>query len=205
MYVAPAFKTEADEAWALVEARGFGAVVARDGERTLGTHVPLLLDRTGERPRVEFHVARANPLHEAIRRNPAVLVMVWGADAYVSPDWYVSPDQVPTWNYEAVHLAGEARALPREAAHAHVEAMSLAFERRLLPKPPWSTSKMTVQRREAMLNAIVPISIDITGLEASMKLNQNKAWADRHEVARMLEWRGDWASRGVAEAMKRRL
>lgn len=205
MYVAPAFKTEADEAWAFVEARGFGAVVARDGDRMLSAHVPLLLDRSGEKPKVEFHVARANPLHELVAASPAVLVIVWGADAYVSPDWYVSADQVPTWNYEAVHLSGQAQALPRQAAHAHVEAMSLAFERRLAPKPPWSTSKMTPQRRDAMLNAIVPISIEITGIEASMKLNQNKGWADRVEVARMLDWRGDWNARGVSEAMKRRL
>ena len=34
------------------------------------------------------------------------LLRVNGADAYVSPDWYVSPDQVPTWLYQAVHLTG---------------------------------------------------------------------------------------------------
>ena len=34
------------------------------------------------------------------------LMAVNGADAYVSPDWYVSPDQVPTWLYQAVHLTG---------------------------------------------------------------------------------------------------
>ena len=34
-----------------------------------------------------------------------------GADAYVSPDWYASPDQVPTWLYQSVHLTGTVRQL----------------------------------------------------------------------------------------------
>lgn len=205
MYVAPAFKQGPHEAWSFVEARGFGAVVASDGGRMLSAHVPLLFDRSGPVPTVEFHVARANPLHTAVARAPDVLVMVWGADAYVSPDWYVTDEQVPTWNYEAVHLTGAARVLPPERTHAHVEAMSLAFERRLAPKPPWSTAKMTPAKRDAMLGAIVPMSIEISSIEASYKLNQNKSRADRIEVARMLEWRGDWAALGVAQAMKARL
>jgi len=205
MYVAPAFRPDTAEAWALVEERAFGAVIVRDGDRMVSSHVPLLVDRSGPVPRVAFHVARANSIHAAIARDPAVLIVVWGADAYVSPDWYVSQDQVPTWNYEAVHLSGTARCLPPDETHAHVEAMSLHFEKRLAPKPVWSTSKMPEQRRDAMLRAIVPISVEITGVEASLKLNQNKTWADRVEVARMLEWRGDWAARGMAEAMKRSL
>jgi predicted FMN-binding regulatory protein PaiB len=32
------------------------------------------------------------------------LLAVNAADAYVSADWYASPDQVPTWLYQAVHL-----------------------------------------------------------------------------------------------------
>ena len=41
------------------------------------------------------------------------LMAVNGADAYVSPDWYVSPDQVPTWLYQAVHLTGTVRTIVR--------------------------------------------------------------------------------------------
>ena len=206
MYVNAAFKTEDAAAWAYVAERGFGAIVAIDNGTPVSAHVPLLVtgDATARR-RVEFHVARANPIHHVIAVNPRVLVTVNGPDAYISPDWYVSADQVPTWNYIAAHLTGTARAMAPEQALDHVERMSLSFERRLLPKKPWSTAKMTAQKRAMMLAAIVPMEIEIERIECSFKLSQNKTVTDRMEAARMLDWRGTPAERGMAQAMRAHL
>jgi transcriptional regulator len=205
MYVHSAFKADDDAAWDFVAARGFGAVVAVDGGRPVASHVPLLVSGVGTARRIEFHLARANPLHGVIEAAPQVTVIVSGPDAYISPDWYVSPDQVPTWNYVAVHLSGRAAPLPAGRAHAHVEALSLAFEDRLQPKKPWSTSKMPPQKLAAMLTAIVPMEIAVDGIEAAFKLSQNKSASDVHEVARMLTWRGGCGERGIAEAMETQL
>ena len=202
MYVNPAFKTDSETAWDYVIERGFGAVIAIDDGVPIAAQVPLLVTGEGERRRVEFHVARVNLLHEIVARSPRVLVIVSGPDAYISPDWYASADQVPTWNYRAAHITGTARAMPPDRALAHVEAMSLHFEQRLSPKKPWSTSKMTEARRQAMLRAIVPIEFDVEHIEASTKLGQNKSPADRMEVARMLAWRGGWSEAALAEAMR---
>ena len=205
MYVNAAFKTDEPDAWAFVAERGFGAIVAIDQGTPVSAHVPLLVTGTAEKRRVEFHVARANPIHQVIAASPRVLVTVSGPDAYLSPDWYVSAGQVPTWNYMAAHLTGTARAMAPEQAHDHVERMSLAFERRLLPKKPWSTSKMTEARRAMMLAAIVPIEIEIERIECSFKLSQNKTVCDRMEAARMLDWRGSPGERGMAQAMRAHL
>ncbi len=207
MYINPAFKTDEDEAWAFVEERGFGAVVALDAGTPLASHVPLLVIRdaeTGAR-RLQFHVARPNPLHSVLAQSPRIMVIVSGPDAYISPDWYVSDDQVPTWNYIAAHIVGTARAMTPDEAHAHVEAMSLAFERRLLPKKPWSTSKMTEQKLAMMLRAIVPVEVSAENIECSFKLSQNKSEGDRLEAAHMLDWRGSPNEKAVAAAMRARL
>ena len=201
MYVHPAFKTSDEAAWKYVTERGFGAVVAIDAGKPVASHVPLM---TLDGGRIQFHVARVNPLHEIIARAPHVLVTVWGPDAYISPDWYVSPDQVPTWNYVSVHLSGSARRLEADAALEHVEALSQRFEAWLAPKPAWSTEKMPARKLEAMLKAIVPIEIAIDSIEASWKLGQHKSQADQYEVARMLEWRGDWNGQAMAQVMKER-
>jgi transcriptional regulator len=203
MYINPAFKTDADSAWAFVRARGFGTVVAVDAGSPVGAHVPLLVASRDGTPTLEFHVARANPLHRVIAASPQVLVVVAGPDAYISPDWYVSSDQVPTWNYMAAHIRGQATLIGPGEAHAHVEALSLAFEERLRPKKPWSTSKMSARKLEAMLAAIVPIRVVVESIECSFKLSQNKSEADRLETARMLDWRGGAGERGVAAAMRR--
>ena len=168
MYVNPAFRTEDQAAWDYVIARGFGAVVTHDEGRPLAAQVPLLVTERDGRRWLEFHVARPNPLHEVVARNPRVLVVVSGPDAYISPDWYASEDQVPTWNYLAAHITGTARPMASEATLDHVERMSLHFEERLRPKKPWSTSKMTPRKREAMLRAIVAMEIEVESIEASV-------------------------------------
>lgn len=204
MYVHPAFKTEEKSALDYAAARGFGAVVAVDNGKPVSSHVPFLLRPGPAGVRLEFHVARANLLHEIIARSPEVMMIVWGPDAYISPDWYVSPDQVPTWNYVGVHLNGKAMVLGPDATHAHVEALSQEFEGWLGPKKPWSTAKMPERKREAMLRAIVAIEVAVDSIEASWKLGQHKTTADQYEIARMLEWRGDWNGRALSEVMKQR-
>jgi transcriptional regulator len=204
MYVHPAFKTEEKFALDYAAARGFGAVVAVDNGKPVSSHVPFLLRPGSTGLRFEFHVARANPLHEVVARAPDVMMIVWGPDAYISPDWYVSPDQVPTWNYLGVHLSGKATVLGADATHAHVEALSQEFEGWLAPKKPWSTAKMPEKKRDAMLRAIVAIEVAVDTIEASWKLGQHKAVADQYEIARMLEWRGDWNGQALSEVMKQR-
>lgn len=204
MYVHPAFKTEEKSALDYAAARGFGAVVAVDNGRPVSSHVPFLLRPGPAGVRLEFHVARANPLHEVIARSPEVMMIVWGPDAYISPDWYVSPDQVPTWNYVGVHMNGRATVLGPDATHAHVEALSHEFEGWLAPKKPWSTAKMPEKKRDAMLRAIAAIEVAVDSIEASWKLGQHKTTADQYEIARMLEWRGDWNGQALSEVMKQR-
>ena len=66
------------------------------------------------------------------------LLAVNGADAYVSADWYVSPDQVPTWLYQSVHLTGTVRKLSEDELAAQIDALSAKFEGWLAPKQPWT-------------------------------------------------------------------
>jgi hypothetical protein len=63
------------------------------------------------------------------------LMTVNGADAYVSADWYASPDQVPTWLYQAVHLTGCVEVLPDHELGPHLEMLAAKFEGWLAPKP----------------------------------------------------------------------
>jgi len=53
----------------------------------------------------------------------------------VSPHWYASPDQVPTWLYQAVHLSGPVRTMSGHELGQHLEALSAKFEGWLAPKP----------------------------------------------------------------------
>ena len=114
MYTPPMFKSDRAASLAFAEARGFGMVCAWDGDKPVASSLPFYLTYADDgTPRAAFHVARHNPLIKLADGTASWLLAVNGADAYVSPDWYVSPDQVPTWLYQAVHLTGPVRTIVR--------------------------------------------------------------------------------------------
>lgn len=169
--------TEA-EALAMARARSFGILSVNGEAGPLAAHVPFELGQ-GE---AFLHLARSNPIARAALPAPAML-MVSGPDAYVSPDWYGAVDQVPTWNYVAVHLRGVLEPLPTEALRPHLERMSAHMEGQLAPKPVWSMGKMTEEATLRMMRIILPYRLVISSVESTVKLNQNKTEAQRAGAA----------------------
>ena len=149
-----------------------------------------------------FHVARHNPLVKLADGTTSWLLAVNGADAYVSPDWYVSPDQVPTWLYQAVHLTGPVRAMSDDELAAQIETLSAKFEERLLPKKPWLSSKMTAGRLEALKKAIVGLEMTVEEVEGSFKLNQHKSETDYAAIAGSLAAQADAGAQQIAHLME---
>jgi transcriptional regulator len=203
MYVHPAFKIETAEALALLRDRAFGLFVVPTPEGPFGAHVPFLVnERANGRLWVELHVSRANNIHSLIDGNCKALLICQGPDAYISPDWYGSPNQVPTWTYGSVHLKGAARIRPEAEHLEHVERLSAFFENRLLPKKPWSSSKLDRARRDAMLKAIVAITMDVETVEAQKKLIQHKDEAVHRGAIAGLRSKGDSGSRAIADLIE---
>jgi len=97
-----------------------------------------------------------------------------GPDAYISPDWYGAPDQVPTWNYLAVEAEGPLRCLEEAELAVLLDDLGAAHEARLAPKPEWTRAKMSPGRFEAMLKAIVGYEMAIEDLRGTRKLGQHK-------------------------------
>ena len=86
-------------------------------------------------------------------------------------------DQVPTWNYVAVHLRGAvagAAGWTRCAGVLERLSGSGAMEARLLPKPVWLMDKVEQGALAKMLRQIVPLEMDVSGIDGTWKLGQNK-------------------------------
>lgn len=132
--------------------------------------------------RLRFHVARSNKAASALDGARAI-VSCLGPDAYVSPDWYGTPDQVPTWNYLAVEAEGPLRRLADDELAALLDDLSAAHEARLLPKIQWTRAKMSPGRFEAMLKAITGFEMTIEDLRGTRKLGQNKKDGERRGAA----------------------
>lgn len=155
---------------AAVADAGLAVIVACQGGRPLAAHAPVLL--AGERLR--FHLSAANPLCAPLVANGAALAIVTGPHAYVSPDWYGAPDQVPTWNYISAEIEGPVRRMDRDQTIALLDDLAARFEAPLRPKPPWSRAKMTPSRFDQLLGAIIGFEMQVARCEGVRKLSQNK-------------------------------
>ncbi|WP_298851566.1 FMN-binding negative transcriptional regulator [uncultured Ruegeria sp.] len=173
MHPNPAFRSE-DRARHVEFARdrAFGVLALSADGTPLLSHLPFLLSEDGAV--AELHLVRSNPIIRALSTPQEVKIAVQGPDAYISPDWYGVEDQVPTWNYIAVHLSGELELRPQEELLDLLNRQSAFYEGRLLPKPPWATGKMSEQALARMMRMIVPCRMHVQDVQGTWKLGQNK-------------------------------
>lgn len=173
MHPNPVFHTQTDQTnLAYARARAFGILAVNDAQGPLLSHVPFLLEEGGQT--LWLHLVRSNPIARALKDPQPCRIAVQGPDSYISPDWYGVEDQVPTWNYIAVHLTGTLELRPQEELHGILDRQSKLFEDQLLPKTPWTTDKMSEGVMERMMRVIVPCKMQVSGVDGTWKLNQNK-------------------------------
>jgi len=173
---------------AFARARAFGVLAVNGEAGPLLSHIPFLLDAEGST--ADLHLVRSNVIARMGEGPHSAKIAVSGPDSYVSPDWYGVQDQVPTWNYIAVHLTGTLERLPQEGMHNMLDRQSAAYEERLVPKAPWTTDKMTPDVLEKMMRQIVPFRFTITGVDGTWKLGQNKADSVRTDTAAQMAEHG---------------
>ncbi|MCY1128753.1 FMN-binding negative transcriptional regulator [Frigidibacter sp. RF13] len=169
------------KALAFAAERGFGTLMVNGPDGPLAAHVPFVLSEDSKT--AEMHLVRSNPVARALAAPAPALLSIMGPDSYVSSDWYGLADQVPTWNYLGVHLRGRLELLPQEALRPHLDRLSAEFERRLLPKKPWTADKMPDEVLDRLMRMIVPCRLVITDVQSTWKLGQNKPADARNRAA----------------------
>lgn len=203
MWTPPAYaETDPDAIAQMIEAARLGVLVTHGADGLQATHLPFLFER--EPMRLVGHVARANP-HRTLAGDGEALVILSGPEAYVSPNWYPSKAadgrQVPTWNYEAVHLYGRLDWFDDRAGLLDVVGR-LSDRHERAQALPWSVADAPAGYIDKLLNGIVGLALTVTRVEAKRKMSQNKPDADRLGVIEGLAMSPDPRDRLVAEAMK---
>lgn len=206
MYVPKHFEQHEPEALhGLIREHPLGVLVMHGADGLSANHLPFELDVESGRATLLAHVARANPLLREIQPGQSALVIFRGAEAYISPNWYPSKHeshrQVPTWNYQAVHVHGRItirddetflRALLARLTHTH--------ETRAGQQPPWTMNDSPREFIERMVAAVVGIELHVERMVGKWKLSQNKDARDRESAAQALEQRGELPSAAAIRA-----
>ena len=200
MHPNPAFHTASEQKnLEFARDRGFGVLAISTGGAPLLSHIPFLLEEDGKA--AVLHLVRSNPIARNCEEALPARIAVSGPDSYISPDWYEASDQVPTWNYVAVHLTGQLQRLSQDRLREIIDRQSAHFEDRLAPKPPWRTDKMTPDVLQRLMRQIVPFMFHIEQVDGTWKLNQNKDDQARRNAAQEVENLGTGHEVAVLSAM----
>ncbi|MEC9261376.1 MAG: FMN-binding negative transcriptional regulator [Pseudomonadota bacterium] len=197
MFVPSAFSfTDTEAQLAFIKAHPFALLTTPDLQTT---HVPLLVKQQGDSLFLTGHMARANPHWKTLDNTPVVAVFS-GPHAYISPKWYASEPNVPTWNDVAVHAKGTVSVMDNEALPAALNELMQAFEPDYNPD---TLNTSLVEYQQKLIRGIVGIEIKVNSLQGVRKLGQHKKAEDIAGVCQGLKNSGDHESLALPDYMQR--
>lgn len=199
MYTPPHYSNnDIEEIKEFLTQNSFGILINIVDDKPWGTHIPLELEKDDEGNDILVgHIAKANPQWKYFRDQAEVLSIFNGPHAYVSSSWY-KEEEVPTWNYIAVHVYGTLKILTEEETMATMHRLVDKYEKN--SKKPVSLKNLS-SKTLRQVKGVVGFKIAISDIQATYKLSQTQM-DDHHKIISELEERPDPRSRSIAEHMK---
>lgn len=158
-----------------IQSNSFGMIVTVDQGKPIATHVPLVLDKKGDDYYISGHLAKTNPQCNTLKEN------------------------VPTWNYQAVHLYGESSILSEEETIDDLKSLLVKYERHREDPVLWDNIS---ENTKMQAKGIVGFKVKIHKIEAAYKMSQNRNEKDYNNIIEKLEDESNASSVAVAEVMK---
>jgi len=179
-------------------ANSFGILINTLNGKPWGTHIPLELGKNSHGKEVLVgHIAKANPQSKHLQNGDEVLCIFNGAHSYISSSWY-QEEEVPTWNYIAVHVYGTVKIQDAEELLTALNELVDKYEK--ASKNPVSINDMS-KKTMRQINAIIGFEIEINDIQAVKKLSQGRA-QDHEAIITELEKR-DQGEKAIAREMKK--
>lgn len=202
MYIPNYFRvSNVDDVWDFIQENSFGTIVTTEQGKPIATHLPLQLIKDGDAFYITGHMAYANPQWKTFEvENENVLVLFQGPHAYISSSWY-NHENVPTWNYQAVHVYGTASIMSEQDLEKDLILLLRKYEHHRKDAVLWENLSAQTKKQ---IKGIVGFNIKINEVQAAYKLSQNRNEEDYHNIIDKLEEEEDVNSHQMAEVMKNR-
>lgn len=188
----------------LIESAPLGTLLTWDAPNQCPVTSPLPVIRApdggGE---LWGHLAARNDIFARLRASPRAWLLLQGPDAYVTPSWYRSGRDVPTWVYVRAEIEVQARIVDDEPGI--LEILRAQTERYERDEPrPWEFDIPDDLAEPGVLpRAIHGLRLRVVGTQLKLKLSQNRDEADRAGIREGLARRPDAGSRGALAWMER--
>lgn len=176
----------------------FGILINQTQGRPCATHIPLELDvDTDGQDILLGHVSKTNPQWKYFKENEQVLAIFNGPHSYISSSWY-QEEEVPTWNYIAVHVYGTIEILDEKTLLGSLHTLVDKYEKGSVD--PISLHNIS-DRTMDQIKGIVGFKIRITEIQATYKLSQTRP-EDHPKIIEELKKSKNSASHEIADIMK---
>lgn len=200
MFIPTHFRnTNVAEVKEFLRQHSFGILVSHTGEKLWGSHIPLEL--TSDEKFLHGHISKGNSQWKNFRNDDEVMAIFTGPHTYVSSSWY-DHENVPTWNYIAIHVYGKVRLIEGEELFLSLKNLMDKYEKD--SRHPVSMESMSPEYLQKSILGLVGFEIAITNIEAAYKLSQNRDAKNYASIIHELEKRKDYDSHLVADQMKKR-
>ena len=201
MYIPPHYENkDTEEIRKFLVQNSFGILINIVDNKPWGTHIPLELESDSNGNEILVgHIAKANPQWKYFKDNAEVLCIFNGPHAYVSSSWY-KEEEVPTWNYIAVHVYGFLKILSEEETMVSMHRLVNKYE--ATSKHPISLNNMS-KKTLRQVKGVVGFQIQISDIQATYKLSQTRA-EDHAQIISELHERDDAGSKAIASEMRER-
>jgi transcriptional regulator len=187
----------------LIEENSFATILSfPEGAKTFINHLPVIFNSKSTDDIMIGHMSKRNRQWLHFKNNPDCTMIFQGGHTYITPKWYRSGRDVPTWNYAIVHLHGKIEVV--ETYNEQIEILkklTLHYEKDNLE--PWEFSMPEDLAQESVLTAsIVSFRFKIENIEAKFKLSQNRSKDDQQGIIEGLKKRTDEMSKLVLRMMQ---
>jgi transcriptional regulator len=176
-----------DAEWrAFLREHDFGELIAPGAGRDLPVVVPAHFLWDGDKE-VLLHLARPNPIWEALAERPRALLSVFGAYTFIPGHWNQDEYGVPTSYYAAVQLACDVEVIDAPERVAEILERQLGH---FQPEGKHAPVTAGEDRYGKLLPNIRGIRLAVTDVRAKLKFGSNRTVEHRQVIAEKLAERG---------------
>lgn len=199
MYTPKHFQFEdLQETIAFIRQYSFGTLVTVESALPLATHIPFTVQQRGDKLFLTSHIAVANQQSINLSKGTALAIFT-EPHAYISPSHYEKEQNVPTWNYIAVHAYGKIKIIDNDDMKLlMLEDMIRSYDTGYLNQ--WAN--LSADYKLKMIKGIVAFEMEVTDLQGKKKLSQNRSETEKHNIINALSNSTDNNARDIARYMK---
>ncbi|WP_395058362.1 FMN-binding negative transcriptional regulator [Flavobacterium sp.] len=199
MYIPNIYKNENQgDIIDFLQKNSFGILINQNDGNILATHIPLEFEiKQNGKQFLEGHISKENPQWKIFENDDRILAIFSGSHAYISSSWY-DHENVPTWNYIAVHVYGKVKILDYEESLYSLKKLVDKYE--VNSENPVRVEDLS-EKTMRQARGIIAFQIEITSIEAVKKISQNRDKKNHQNIISELEKTQDYNACQIAQEM----